>query len=459
MDRSSYAGKAGRAARDWTQGSISGNLVSLGWPMMVGGTLNMLGPTIDMIWVGKLGPAAIAAVGMSGMVVMLANSMLMGMFQGLRAMVARFIGAGDPEEANRVAQQAVAVAVVYSICMALIGILLSERILVLMNVGQDVIAEGAPYLRINFVGMVTMSFRNLTESAMQASGDSRTPMWIAVLFRLFHIALAPFLIFGWWFFPRMGVTGAAMTGVFSQGLGASLGLWYLFSGRTRLKLTMRGFRFRLDLIWRLLRLALPASVTAMERTLGNLILIRFMSPFGTLAVAGHSINQRIEMFLQVPAMGLGQAAGVLAGQNLGARQPGRAERTGWIGVGLLSALMVVCSAGVLIFAEPIVGIFTDDTALVPMAATFIRIAAAGYLLIGCNSVLQQCITGAGDTLIPMLVMLINMWAVQVPLAAILPKVGGLGVLGVRWAMVLGTVTAVVAYITYFRMGRWKTRRV
>jgi len=459
MDRSRYAMRAGPAGRDWTQGSITGNLMSLGWPMMVGGSLNMLGPTIDMIWVGRLGPAAIAAVGMSGMVVMLANSMLMGLFQGLRAMVARFIGAGDREEANRVAQQAVAVAIVYSIAMALIGILLAERILHLFGVGPDVIAEGAPYLRINFIGMVTMSFRNLTESAMQASGDSRTPMWIAVLFRFFHISLAPFLIFGWFVFPRMGVTGAALTGVFSQGLGAGLGLWFLISGRTRLRLTLRGFRLRFDLLWRLLKLALPASVTAMERTLGNLVLMGFIAPFGTLAVAGHSINQRVEMFLQVPAMGLGQAAGVLAGQNLGAKQPGRAERTGWMGAGLLSALMTVCAGAVLIWADSIVQVFTPDPELIPLAATFIRIAAVGYLLMGANAVLQQCITGAGDTLVPMLVMLLNMWAVQVPLALVLPKVGGLGVLGVRWAIVAGTFTASVAYVSYFRMGRWKTRRI
>ncbi len=451
--------RPGVAGRDWTQGSITGNLISLGWPMMVGGSLNMLGPTIDMIWVGKLGPAAIAAVGMSGMVVMLANSMLMGMFQGLRAMVARFIGAGDREEANRVVQQAIAVAIIYSVGMALIGILLSERIMMLMKVEPDVMAAGAPYLRVNFVGMVTMSFRNLTESAMQASGDSRTPMWIAVFFRLFHIALAPFLIFGWWVFPTMGVTGAAMTGVFSQGLGAGLGLWFLFSGRTRLKITLRRFRFRPDLIWRLLKLALPASVTAMERTLGNLVLMWIISPFGTLAVAAHSINQRVEMFLQVPAMGMGQAAGVLAGQNLGARQPGRAERTGWTGVGLLSTLMIVCAAVVLIWAEVIVGVFTRDTGLQPLASTFIRIAAAGILLMGVNSVLQQCITGAGDTLIPMLVMLLNMWAIQVPLALVLPKMGGLGVLGVRWAIVMGSATGVVAYVIYFRMGRWKKKLV
>ncbi len=445
--------------RDWTKGNIFRNLMSLGWPMMVGGSLDMLGPTIDMIWVGRLGVASIAGVGVAGMVVMLVQSMMMGLYMGLRAMVARFIGAGDAKEANHVAQQALVVSVAYSVTMAAIGIFFAEPIMILMGVGPDVVAQGAPYLRINFVGMVTMSFRRMSESTMQASGDSRRPMWIAVFYRLFHIALCPFLVFGWWLFPRLGVSGAAMTNVFSQGIGAALGLWFLFSGRTWLWLTLRNFRLDPAIIWRLMKLALPASVTAMERTLGNLILMWFMTPFGTLAVAGHTLNQRVEFILHVPAMGLGQAAGVLAGQNLGAGQPARAERTGWLGAGFLSGVMFIVSSAVFLCAESIIHIFSSDPDLIVLASTFIRIAAAGYLVMGLTAVLQHCITGAGDTLTPMVIMLLNMWLVQVPLAYFLPRVTNMGVYGVRWAIVAGTATAAIIYATYFGLGRWKSKKV
>jgi len=202
-------GRAGWYDRDWTQGSIVGNLLSLGWPMMVSGSLNMIGPTIDMIWVGRLGASSIAGVGVSGMVVMLVQSMIGGLYQGLRAVIARHIGAGEREEANHVLQQVFVIDAVYAVTMALIGIFLAERILVLMGVGADVVDQGAPYLRINFIGMVSMSLRMITEAAMQASGDSKKPMWVAVFFRLFHVILSPFLIFGLWIFPEMGVIGAA----------------------------------------------------------------------------------------------------------------------------------------------------------------------------------------------------------------------------------------------------------
>jgi len=384
--------------------------------MVASHSLTMLGPTIDMIWVGRLGSASIAGVGVSGMVVMLANALMMGLFTGLRAMVSRYIGAGDDSQANHVAQQAIIVSIVISVIMAGIGILFAEPIMIRLGVSPDVVSQGAPYLRITFVGMVTMSFQRITESVMQASGDSVRPMWVAFFYRLFHIALCPFLIFGWGFFPRLGVSGAAITSVLSQGLGAGIGVWILFSGRTRIRLTLTNLRIDYKVIWNLLKIGLPASMTAMERNLGNLILMFFMTPFGTLAVAGHTLGQRVEMFIQMPAMALGQGAGILVGQNLGARQPQRAERTCWIAIGFLSGIKIAASVAVLIWAENIILIFSSEPDMVKLGATFLRIATAGYLMMGITAVLQQAINTAGDTMIPMAIMLMNMWLVQVPLA-------------------------------------------
>ena len=445
--------------RDWTKGSIVGNLLALGWPMIVSGSLNMIGPTIDMIWVGRLGASAIAGVGVAGMIVMLVQSMIGGLYQGLRSMVARYIGAGDRDQANHIVQQVFVIDATCAVIMALIGIFLAKPILILMGVGADVVDQGTPYLRINFIGMVSMSLRMVTEAAMQASGDSSKPMWVAVFFRLFHVILSPFLIFGWWIFPQLGVTGAAITNVFSQGIGAALGLWFLFSGRTRLKLTFRNFRLDGKAIWRIIKIGFPASIMGMEQNLANLILIWLMTPYGTVAVAGHTLNQRVSMFVFVPAMGLGQAAGVLAGQSLGAGQPERAVRTGWLGTGLLSVMMLFFSGAILLWAEYIIRIFSSDPSLVEMSSAFIRIAATGFLLVGFNTALQQCISGAGDTLPPMLITLLNLWLIQLPLAFILSRYTPLGVYGVRWAMAAGGISAAIAYVIYYQIGRWKRIRV
>ena len=445
--------------RDWTKGNIFRNLVSLSWPIVINNSLNVLGPIIDMVWVGKLGAASIAGVGISGMAVMLVTSARMGLSVGTRAMVARFIGSDDARGANHAAQQAFVISGSYVMVMATIGIFLAEPILGLMGVEDDVVTEGAAYMRIMFVGTLAMSFRMMAEGIMQASGDSVTPMRIAVFFRLFHVAFCPFLVLGWWIFPRLGVSGAAMSNVTSQSLGMAIGLWVLLSGRTRLRLTLRNFRLDPDIIWRIVKIGIPASIMTMERTLGNLVLMWVMVRFGTLAVAAHSLCQRIEMILFMPSMGLGMGAGVLVGQNLGARQPERAERSGWIAAGLAQAFMIVCSLAILLGSENIIRIFTTEPDMVELASVFLRIAAAGFLLLGVYAVLSHCITGAGDTLPPMLITLLNFWVVQLPLAFLLPRVTALGVYGVRWAMVSGVIVAVVAYITYFRLGRWKNKKV
>ena len=153
------------------------------------------------------------------------------------------------------------------------------------------------------------------------------------------------------------------------------------------------------------------------------------------------------------------AAGVLTGQNLGAGRPDRAVKSGWIAAGLLEAFILAACIVLLIWAEYVVRIFSPDPMLIKTSALFIRIAIAGYIPMGLGAVFQQCITSAGDTIFPMIVSLVTGWLIQLPLAYFLPKVGDLGVLGVRWAVVIPTVLGTVAYTIYFRMGRWKQKEV
>ena len=445
--------------RDWTKGNILRNVLSLSWPIIVSNSLNMVGPTIDMIWVGRLGATSIAAVGVAGLVTMLLHSALLGLFIGLRAIVARFVGAGDERGANDVAQQALIIAVATSIVLAAVGVFFAEPILSVLGVESEVVKQGAPYLRIQLVGILAMSLRFMGESLMQASGDAITPMKIAVVFRAFHVALCPFLIFGWWLFPAMGVSGAALTNIISQSLGTALLFWILLAGRSRLRLTFSNFRLDPQIIWRIVRIGLPASGMAVQRNVSQLVLMWFMVPFGTLAVAAHSLNQRIEMLLFMPAWGFGIAAGVLVGQNLGAGQPERAERSGWLAAALAEGVILVCSLAIWLWAEGIIRIFSPEPEVVELGSTFLRIATAGYAVMALTAVFQQCISGAGDTLPPMLFTTLFMFGVQVPLAWLLPRVTDLGVYGVRWAIVAGTIVGTIAYIVYFRLGKWKHKKV
>ncbi len=444
--------------RDWTEGSVIHNLWTLSWPIMISQTLTVLGPTIDMIWVGKLGAAPIAGVGVSGMVVMAVNSIMMGLYTGLRAMIARFVGSGDMDGANKIGQQALVIGTVFSVIMAAVGIFFAEPLLSIFGIEPDVVAEGASYMRIQLAGSITMAGAMVSQSVMQASGDTVTPMRISIFFRLFHIAVCPLLIFGVWIFPELGVSGAAWANVISQLLGAVFGIWYLFTGRTRLKLTLKNFKLDKDIIWRMTKVGIPASITGVQRFLPYLVLVWFVSPFGTAAVGAHSLMQRIDTFIRMPAGALGNAAGVLAGQNLGAGKPDRAEKGGWIAVGLYSGAMVICCIFIWFFADNIVKIFSTDTELVDIASTFLRIQIVGYLVFGLTIVISLCVEGVGDTMITMIVTLLTMWVIQIPLAWFLPKYTSLGVNGVQWAISLALVARALTFAFYFKTGRW-TRKV
>ena len=304
--------------RDWTKGNIVSNLWSLSWPMTVSTSIMMFGPIIDMIWIGKLGSADMAGVGISGIVVMLINSLIMGLFTGLRAMVARFVGAGENKQANHVSQQAFVIGIALSLIMAVVGQLFATSIMKLWKLEPDVIAAGATYMRIELIGTFTMSFGLLAQSIMQASGDARTPMKISIGTRVLHILLCPFLIFGWSLFPRLGVSGAALTGVISQGIGGAIGLWVIFSGRTRLHISLRNFSLDKNIIWRTVKIGIPSALGGIHMNVGSIVFMWFIAPFGTLAIAGHNLVSRVDMFVLMPAMGLGSAAGILAAQNLGA---------------------------------------------------------------------------------------------------------------------------------------------
>jgi putative MATE family efflux protein len=447
-----------RLAQDWTQGNILKNLMQLSWPMMVTQTLMSLGPTIDMVWVGKLGDVAVAGVGISGVAVMLAQGLMMGFTQGMRALIARAIGAKDADGAHLVAQQAVVVAAAFAVLMALVGHFFGQRIVSLITSDPDIVQVGTIYLRIEFIGGATMTFRMLMDGIMQASGDSVNPMWITIVYRVFHIALCPFLIFGWWFFPELGVRGAAYTGIIAQALGILLGLRVLIGARSRLQLTFKNFRFAPVVIWRIIRIGFPASIAGIQRSLNQFFLQIFMAPFGAAALAAHVIVQRLEMFIMMPAFSFGQGAGVLVGQNLGAGKPDRAQKSAWSAVAVVEVFAVLFCLVMLVWTRQVIRLFNTDLSMDTIAIQFIQIAVVGWAIMGFSFVLMSCLQGAGDTLPTMFINIATTWIITIPLAYYLPKYTGFGAVGIRWAMTASMVVGAIANVAYFRAGRWKRLR-
>src|SRR5690606_4341133 len=218
------------AGRDLTKGSIPGNLLHLAWPQVIESLLGAADQLMDLFWAGRLGARSIAGIGVGQTFVQIGMTGRQGVDIAMRAMISRAVGAGDIARANHVALQALTVSGVFALTMALVGLFLTEPLLDLLGVPDDVVAAGADYMRAQFVGSGTNAFRMMSGAALQASGDPFTPMRSTMAARVIHLVLSPCLIFGWLFFPELGLMGAAVANIIAQGIGAALNFRALFLG-------------------------------------------------------------------------------------------------------------------------------------------------------------------------------------------------------------------------------------
>jgi putative MATE family efflux protein len=376
-----------------------------------------------------------------------------GLDMAMRAMVSRAVGAGDIARANHVALQAFTLSGAFSVLMALIGVFFTEPLLAVLGVPDNVIAAGADYMRIQFVGSGTNAFRMMSGAALQSAGDTLTPMRSATVSRFLHVVLSPMFVFGWLVFPEIGLMGAAMANILAQGVGAVMNFRALFMGTSKLHLTLRGYRPDFRLLVGMIKTGLPASVTSAERSIAQLLLVGIVSPYGATTLAAYALTRRIENLVMMGARGLGQGAGVLVGQNLGAGKPERARKTvAWallyvFGINLVTVIALV------LFTDFFIGIFNNDQELLEVAVTWLQIAALGYLFLGIGQVFQQSYNTAGDTMVPMLVTLVSLWLVQQPLALVLPD-AGLGHYGIAWAVVAAVFVRLLIYAPYYFTNRW-----
>jgi len=444
--------------RDLTEGSIPHSLWSLAWPQVIESVLNVVDQLADLFWAGRINTRSVAGLGVAQTYVQVGMTGRMGLDTAMRAMVARAVGAGDIARANHVALQGFTLSGAFSIVMALIGVFFTEPLLMMLGVPDNVIEAGADYMRVQFIGMGAMAFRMMSGAALQASGDTFTPMKATTITRIIHISLSPVLIFGWWAFPEMGLVGAAVAGITAQAVGAVMNFRALFRGTSRLHLSLNGYRPDPTVLWHLLKTGAPASVTGAERSIAQLLLIGFVSPYGSTTLAAFALTRRIEMLAMMGAMGLGQSAGVMVGQNLGAGKPDRAKKSVLWALLFVLGINVAVSSLMLAFPRAFLSIFNGDAALLDEAVQWLRIQVLGYFVMGVGMVYAQSYNTAGDTLVPMVVTLVSIWGVQQPLAVLLPR-AGLNEFGIAWAVVIGLAVRLCIYAPYFFYGRWMRIRL
>lgn len=448
-----------RPNRDLTSGNISRNMWVLAWPMMIGNVLQTAFNVIDMIFVGKLGPEAIAAVSLSGMILMLVITLLIGIGIGTTAMVARFIGSKRYSEANEVALQSMLFGGITALFIALVGFFLSEPLLKIFGAEALVVKMGTEYLRIMFLGSFTMFLLFLGAAILRGAGDALTPMLILAFSTFLNIVFDPLLIFGLGPFPRLEIAGAAIATVLARGIGMLIILYILVKGYSLVHISIKNITLKFDLIKRITKIAIPGSLQMGIRSTSGLVLMSIVALYGTYALAAYGIGLRINMIVMMPGFGLGAATATLVGQNLGAKQPQRAEKSAWIAVAYYEAIMFSIGSLFYLFAPKIIYAFNNNPEVIRQGASFLHIVPLGYIFLAMGIVLNQGLNGAGDTISPMIITGISAFGLRIPLALLLPKQFFLQTTGIWIAIALSMVFEGSVVGFWFRTGRWKKKKI
>lgn len=440
--------------------SLNRQLFQLAWPSLVENLLQTMLGFVDLVFVGQLGPAAIAGVGLGNQLMFFLQVAFMGLSVGNTALVAHAVGAGDKREAEHIAKQSLVIAAVLSIGIAMIGFSFSDSIIRVMGATNEVTAIGGSFLRVVSTFSIVMGVMIIGGGTLRGSGDTRTPMYITALINAINIALDYSLIFGNFGFPRLGTVGAAVATTIARGIGAMLILYVLFKRGSVLKLPARsGWGFHRDAIGRILNIGWPAAAEQIVFQLGFLTFSVLALLLGTNDLAAQQIAFNIANISILPAFAFGVAALTLVGQSLGSQDPARAEASAW--QALKSGMVWMCIMGVGFFLGRhfLVGLYTNDPAVKQLGEMLLIFIAFAQPLQAISIVLSWALRGAGDTRATLLFTFIGIWIVRIGIGYLMGIVLGLGLFGVWLGWIGDFLTRAILIVLRFRSSRWKALKV
>ncbi|MDQ3798576.1 MAG: MATE family efflux transporter [Acidobacteriota bacterium] len=445
--------------RDFTTGSIGQAVFILSVPMI----MEMLGESlfalVDIFFVARLGADAVATVILTESMMALIYAVAIGLSIGATATVARRVGEKDTEGAAKAAAHVIYLGVIVSLIMSAVGIIFAPTFLTLLGAEPQVVEMGTPFMRIMLGGNAVVVFLFLLNAIFRGAGDAAIAMRVLWLANLLNMILAPCFIFGAGFFPELGVTGAAVGTTIGRGCGVLFAVWFLFRPGGRIHVHRESWRLDFGLLWRITGLSSTAVLQFLIGTASWSALVRVVAGFGSEAIAGYGIALRVVMFALLPSVGLSNAAATLVGQNLGAGKPERAEKSVWKAAYINAAFLGAVGLLFLIFARPIVGVFSTDATVLAYGTDALRIIAYGFVFYGFGMVLETAFNGAGDAWTPTYLNLFIFWIFEIPLAYVLAYRFGFGADGVFWAITIAFSLLAIVSAILFNRGKWKLKTV
>lgn len=444
---------------DYTEIKIGKAIFLLAVPMILELIMESTFAVVDIFFVGKLGPSAVATVGLTETYLFLLYSIGMGLSMAVTAIVARRIGEKEKEKAGISAVQSIFLAILISLPFSIAGIFYSKELLALMGADEWVLEHGYPYMQWMLGGNAVIMLLFIINAIFRGAGDAAIAMRVLWIANGINIVLDPILIFGWGPFPELGIEGAAIATNIGRGVGVLTQLWFLFKGVKHIRVLRTQMHLRWKIIVAIIKTSLGGIGQMIIAMTSWIFIMRILADYGSQVVAGTTIAMRIMMFTMMPAWGMSNAVATLVGQNLGAQKPDRAERAVWV-TGIWNMIFLIGVAVVYFLdSESLVGIFSDDAEVISVGAMWLRIVSYSYFVYGWWMVASQAFNGAGDTITPTKINFFFFWLLEIPLSYFMATTLGMEHSGVFWAIFIAETAVGLFTLWLFTKGKWKSVKV
>ncbi len=445
--------------RDPTQGSIVKNILAMTWPLWINSGFFLVFWWLNMYWVSRLGSVALAAVVTGGAAFMLMMTIIQGIVTSTFGLIGNLVGQKDEAGLQNLAKEILAIGFILSLIIAAAGYFIAPILLQFIGSSPEVLSLATTYFRIQVLGGTVTFSLWIINGMIRATGDMGRPMIVIFLMIVLNAIFDPFLILGVGY-AGIGVAGAALSSVFSAGIGAGLALWFLLSGKTPIKIYLknwRDFKIRFQTVKEVAKISVFDTLETSSKVLIDLVLLKFIALYGVAALAAYGIGQRLLRMSSMFGCDLATTTAITMSNNLGAGNIKRAGKSSWISAGMNVLIMGVAAIVLFVFANQVLGVFSTDQNVIDLGVRYLKITAPGFIFLAAATVLRRAFGGAKDTRTPMWISFLAYGVFQLGLVWFLPKLFNLEACGIWIAILVAMVVNGLILAILFKAGHWKSK--
>ena len=449
-------------AVDMTVGTPWQQILKFTIPMLLGNVVQQLYSTVDSIVVGRyVGDNALAAVGSAAPILNLLLVLFIGISMGATIMVAQYLGAKDRKALSWTIGNCFTLIFIASIIMTVVGVAIARPMLVLLRTPDSILDWCADYLIILFLGSIGLGFYNILSGVLRGMGDAMSALVYLIVASVINIALDILFVAQF----NMGVSGVALATIIAQGISAVLCINRLRKMNDVFAFGFKYFKWDMRYAGQIIRLGFPSGITQAIFSMSIVLVQSLTNSFGEQLIAANVIVQRVDGFAVLPIFSFGAALTTYAGQNIGAGKIDRVEKGSRQGLTMSLIFSVLIVAVILLFGRGLMNIFTDTTELVDLGMHIMKILAVGYLLMAIIQALTGVMRGAGDTVTPMWISIIETFFLRMPLAYLMVFLTKteLNPQGNRdmiyWSLIIAWAIGAIMSILFYRFGNWRKKGI